>query len=61
MLHSLGPSRTGTAAMAQKNYKDTLNLPRTEFPMKANLNGYQMMALRHQFKPDVFFLIKLGQ
>ena len=24
-------------AMAEKNYKDTLNLPRTDFPMKANL------------------------
>src|SRR5438874_9607078 len=23
--------------MADKNYKDTLNLPRTDFPMKANL------------------------
>ena len=23
--------------MEQKNYKDTLNLPNTEFPMKANL------------------------
>jgi isoleucyl-tRNA synthetase len=35
MLGSSGPSRTGTA-MTQ-NYKDTLNLPRTDFPMKANL------------------------
>jgi isoleucyl-tRNA synthetase len=35
MLGSNGPSRTGTA-MSQ-NYKDTLNLPRTDFPMKANL------------------------
>ena len=35
MLGSSGPSRTGTA-MSQ-NYKDTLNLPRTDFPMKANL------------------------
>jgi hypothetical protein len=23
--------------MSQKNYKDTLNLPRTDFPMKENL------------------------
>src|ERR1700745_1057115 len=30
-----GPSRTGLS-MSQ-NYKDTLNLPRTDFPMKANL------------------------
>ncbi len=31
------PSRIGTFQMAEKNYKDTLNLPRTDFPMKANL------------------------
>src|SRR5438270_752657 len=37
MLGSLGPSRTGVAAMTAKNYKETLNLPRTDFPMKANL------------------------
>ncbi len=41
MLGSSGPSRTGSpsrtgVAMGQ-NYKDTLNLPRTDFPMKANL------------------------
>ena len=33
--------------MAQKNYKDTLNLPRIDFPMKANL------ATR---EPELYFL-----
>src|SRR5256714_540991 len=37
MLGSLVRSRTALGAMAEKNYKDTLNLPRTDFPMKANL------------------------
>src|SRR6201990_386353 len=29
-----------------QNYKDTLNLPRTEFPMKANLSGREPELLR---------------
>ena len=38
MLGSLAPTiHELGAAMAEKNYKDTLNLPRTDFPMKANL------------------------
>jgi len=38
MLGSLGPKPDGHRfAMTAKNYKDTLNLPRTDFPMKANL------------------------
>src|SRR5689334_16409969 len=36
MLGSLVRSRTHRS-MAEKNYKDTINLPRTDFPMKANL------------------------
>src|SRR5258707_4413392 len=38
MLRSLGPKPDGHRfAMTANNYKDTLNLPRTDFPMKANL------------------------
>jgi len=38
MLRSLGPKPDGHRfAMTAKNYKGTLNLPRTDFPMKANL------------------------
>src|SRR5437764_365678 len=38
MLGSLGPKPDGQHfAMTAKNYKETLNLPRTDFPMKANL------------------------
>src|ERR1700756_3094899 len=41
MLGSSGPSRTGspsrTGVVMSQNYKDTINLPRTDFPMKANL------------------------
>jgi len=38
MLGSSGPKPDGHYfRMAEKNYKDTLNLPRTDFPMKANL------------------------
>jgi len=38
MLGSIGPKPGGHYfKMAEKNYKDTLNLPRTDFPMKANL------------------------
>src|SRR6202171_6128167 len=34
------------AAMSQKNYKDTLNLPRTDFPMKANLAAREPELLK---------------
>src|SRR6266513_3347726 len=38
MLGSLAPALDRRRfAMSEKNYKDTLNLPRTDFPMKANL------------------------
>jgi isoleucyl-tRNA synthetase len=50
MLGSNGPSRTGSSsrtgiAMSQ-NYKDTLNLPRTDFPMKANLAAREPELLK---------------
>jgi isoleucyl-tRNA synthetase len=32
--------------MNQKNYKDTLNLPRTDFPMKANLTAREPELLK---------------
>jgi isoleucyl-tRNA synthetase len=32
--------------MAEKNYKDTLNLPRTDFPMKANLTSREPELLK---------------
>src|SRR6266403_5667041 len=38
MLGSLGPKPDGHClAMTAKNYKETLNLPRTDLPVKANL------------------------
>src|SRR6266404_4836865 len=43
MLRSSGPSRT--TAMSQ-NYKDTINLPRTDFPMKANLAAREPELLK---------------
>jgi isoleucyl-tRNA synthetase len=43
MLRSSGPSRT--TAMSQ-NYKDTINLPRTDFPMKANLASREPELLK---------------
>src|SRR3984893_14005286 len=44
MLGSNGPSRIDIA-MSQ-NYKDTLNLPRTDFPMKANLAAREPELLK---------------
>jgi isoleucyl-tRNA synthetase len=32
--------------MSEKNYKDTLNLPRTDFPMKANLTAREPELLK---------------
>jgi isoleucyl-tRNA synthetase len=32
--------------MSQKNYKETLNLPRTDFPMKANLSAREPELLK---------------
>src|ERR1700704_5081728 len=43
MLGSLAPARF---AMSEKNYKETLNLPRTDFPMKANLTTREPELLR---------------
>ena len=37
MLRSLGPPPDWQRSIMSQNYKDTLNLPRTDFPMKANL------------------------
>jgi len=39
MLRSLGPAPDWHRSIMSQNYKDTLNLPRTDFPMKANLAG----------------------
>jgi isoleucyl-tRNA synthetase len=47
MLGSLGPKPDGHRfAMTAKNYKDTLNLPRTDFPMKANLAAREPELLK---------------
>src|SRR6266481_4692130 len=50
MLGSNGPSRTGspsrTGIAMSQNYKDTLNLPRTDFPMKANLAAREPELLK---------------
>ncbi|MDH5256889.1 MAG: isoleucine--tRNA ligase [Gammaproteobacteria bacterium] len=38
----------------QKNYKDTLNLPKTGFPMKANLANREPEMLKHWLKTDIY-------
>src|SRR6266850_4680065 len=45
MLGSLAPARR-RFAMSEKNYKDTLNLPRTDFPMKAGLTAREPELLK---------------
>jgi isoleucyl-tRNA synthetase len=52
MLGSSGLSRTGVA-MSQ-NYKDTLNLPRTDFPMKANLVTREPELLKKWDDSDLY-------
>src|ERR1700738_2780656 len=52
MLGSSGLSRTGVA-MSQ-NYKDTLNLPRTDFPMKANLATREPELLKKWDDSDLY-------
>src|SRR5260370_8099819 len=47
MLGSLAPKPDWHHfAMTEKNYKDTLNLPRTDFPMKANLATRELELLK---------------
>src|SRR5437870_5637797 len=47
MLGSLAPTLNRRRfAMSEKNYKDTLNLPRTDFPMKANLTAREPELLK---------------
>ena len=47
MLRSLASqSNRLRFAMTEKNYKDTLNLPRTDFPMKANLTSREPELLK---------------
>src|SRR6516225_2744829 len=47
MLRSLGPKPDWhRSAMTGKNYKDTLSLPRTDFPMKANLTAREPELLK---------------
>ena len=40
------------------NYKDTLNLPRTAFPMKANLPVREPELLKHWQEQDLYHLIR---
>ena len=45
--------------MQQKiNYKDTLNLPRTNFPMKANLQQKEPLIQKSWEKEDLFGKIR---
>ena len=41
-----------------KSYKDTLNLPRTDFPMKANLAHHEPEMLRHWEEIDLYRKIR---
>jgi len=43
------------------NYKDTLNLPRTTFPMKANLPAREPELLKHWQEQDVYQLIRAAR
>ncbi len=43
------------------NYKDTLNLPRTAFPMKANLPVREPELLKHWQEQDVYQLIRAAR
>ena len=42
-------------------YKDTLNLPKTDFPMKANLPGREPEALKSWAEPDMYALIRTAR
>jgi isoleucyl-tRNA synthetase len=46
MLRSLGPPPDWHRSIMSQNYKDTLNLPRTDFPMKANLAAREPEMLK---------------
>jgi isoleucyl-tRNA synthetase len=45
--------------MTEMNYKDTLNLPTTSFPMKANLNQKEPGFLKEWYANDLYSKIKL--
>ncbi|MEE8207326.1 MAG: isoleucine--tRNA ligase, partial [Nitrospinaceae bacterium] len=45
-------------AAAMTDYKDTLNLPRTEFPMRGNLAQREPAALKHWQEQDLYRLIR---
>lgn len=40
--------------MEKKDYKDTLNLPQTDFPMKANLPQREPQMLKHWQETDIY-------
>ncbi len=44
--------------MTEKNYKDTLNLPKTKFPMKANLANKELEILKHWQETDLYGQIR---
>jgi isoleucyl-tRNA synthetase len=46
MLRSLGPPPDWHRSIMSQNYKDTLSLPRTDFPMKANLAAREPEMLK---------------
>ncbi len=46
MLRSLGPPPDWHHSIMSQNYKDTLSLPRTDFPMKANLAAREPEMLK---------------
>lgn len=41
-----------------KNYKDTLNLPKTSFPMKANLTTLEPKSLENWYKDNLYKIIR---
>ena len=43
------------------DYKNTLNLPRTDFPMKANLPAREPEMLKHWQEQDVYQLIRAAR
>ncbi len=47
--------------MTEKNYKDTLNLPKTKFPMKANLANKEPEILKHWQETDLYGQIRAAK
>ena len=43
------------------DYRDTLNLPKTKFKMKANLNQKEPTYLKRWEKEDLYGMLQIGR